>query len=90
MTKENEEKHVSYVYLVNTEMGELLYDQDLDYLTGEQYDPVAIFSFQQEALAPAEDWEDMKLSYTDEMVVDRVRQLLRSKIKKIARDLELH
>lgn len=84
------ESSVYYVYVVETEMGEFMFDQDLTYLTEDEYEPVASFRFTQSTLAPQEDWEEWFLVFTEDMIVDQIRRLIRFKMKQIAQELELH
>lgn len=81
---------VRYVYFINTQVGEFLFDQDLNHLTGDEYEPVGMLTFQQDALAPEEDWEDWAVSYTEQMLIDEIRNLIRRKMREIASHLELH
>lgn len=86
----SQQNNVHFVYIVQTDMGEFLYDQDLNFLTEDNYEPIAMFSFQQEVLAPAEDWENWEREYPNEWIVDQIRMLIRAKMKRIAKSLEVH
>lgn len=90
MSKDNLDENIKYVYVVSTDVGEFMYDQELNFLTGEDYEPVAMFSFQQETLATEADWKEWTLTFTEDMYIDQIRRLIRYKMKKIVSELEIH
>lgn len=82
-------ENVHYLYVVNTDHGSYFYDQDLRHLpSGQSWNVIARFSFDQETLAPADDWEEWAMTDTHEDVVINIRRLIKAKMKRISADLQ--
>lgn len=80
---------VFYLYVVHTDSGSYFYDQDLRHLpVGDSWNTIARFSFDQEVLAPADDWEEWALTNTHEDMVANIRMLIKAKMKRISADLQ--
>lgn len=79
------------VYIVSTDAGDFLFDESLALLPGENIETLEspiVITFQQETLAPAEDWEEWFLNYDEKMLVLKIQELVEYKMKRLTRDLE--
>lgn len=78
-----------YVYIVSTDNGNFLFNQDFEELDANiKYHPLITMTFQQETLAPAEDWEDWFLTYDKEMLISMIKDLVKRKIHKISIEIK--
>lgn len=75
------------VFIVETHIDSYLFDENLQIPEGDHFEASAVITFQQEVLAPNEDWESWGSNLSEEEFIDKIRELVRIKVKEIASKL---
>lgn len=80
------------VYIASTDEGDFLFDESLTLLPGENIETLEspiVITFQQEALASTEAWQEWFTDYDEKTLVLKIQELIEQKMKHLARNLEL-
>ena len=65
------------VFIVETHIDSYLFDENLQIPEGDHFEASAVITFQQEVLAPNEDWESWGSNLSEEEFIDKIRELVK-------------
>lgn len=82
---------IAAVYIVSTDMGDFLFDENLMLLPGESIQTLKssiVLTFQQEAFASSENWEEWFAEYDKTRLMLKIQELIKNKMRQLTRYLD--